>query len=463
MSGRIAAFPATALALVLAAAPAAVGAPSGPGGRTIALVGGDVYPVSGPMIRGGTVLIRGERIAAVGAKVAVPEGAERVDCTGRRVTPGLIESDTAIGMVEISMEPSTVDAAHGAGLVRAALDVADAIDVRSAAVGVARRQGVTSAVSAPAGGIISGQSAWIDLVDPDAVRAATDAVSPLGPPVVRRVAMHGALDAAAAAMAGGSRALTLLWMRRIFDDVRTYERERGAFERNQLRNLLVAAPDLEALRPVVHRRMRLVLAASRAADIRAALALARAEDLDLALLGAEEGWLVARELAAAHVPVIVQPNENLPEKFEARNARADNAALLVRAGVPVAISTRSTHAASNLRFLLGTAVRAGLAPDRALEAATLVPARIYGREAMYGAIEPGKAANLVVWTGDPFEPAAHAETIIVRGELQPTADRQTRLAERYIERYRLRGARTGTSTPAGPGAGGPRGSRFSEP
>jgi imidazolonepropionase-like amidohydrolase len=195
--------------------------------------------------------------------------------------------------------------------------------------------------------------------------------------------------------------------------------------------------DLAALDPVLTGEMRLLLSASRASDIIAVIDFAKKERLKVAIIGAEEGWLVAKELAAAKIPVIVEPLANLPESFEAKNARTDNATLLAQAGVKVAIATRSSHLASNLRFTLGNAVRAGLPHELALRAATLTPAEVYGVEKLYGSIEGGKIADVVVWTGDPFEPSSYAETVIIRGELQPVESRQTRLAQKYIRRYEL--------------------------
>jgi imidazolonepropionase-like amidohydrolase len=109
---------------------------------------------------------------------------------------------------------------------------------------------------------------------------------------------------------------------------------------------------------------------------------------------------------------------------------------LAKAGVDVAVATRTSHNASMLRFALGNAVRAGLPHDAALAAATKVPAQIFGM-ADYGTIERNKIANLVVWTGDPFEPAHRAETVIIRGELQSTENRQTKLARRHAKRLGL--------------------------
>lgn len=406
-------------------------APTAALAQDVAIVGGDVYTVSGAMIPAATVLIRGERIVAVGKDIAVPNGARIVDAKGKQVTPGLIETQSRIGMVEISLEASTVDSSPRLkDPIRASVRAKDAIDLRSTLIAVARRHGVTSAVSAPSGGLVSGRSAWVDLVAPTS-RSYDRAVADL-------MAIHGVLGERGAGAVGGSRASAIARLREALDDARTYRRSKTAFIRRGLYELSSSRLDLEALGDVVIGRAPLIVEASRASDITAALALAKAERIRVVIAGGEEGWLVADDLAAARVPVIVQPLANLPSSFASRNARADNATLLARAGVKIALATNSSHNAANLRFYLGNAVRAGLVREVALRAATLSAAEIFGMNRQYGSIDRGKIANLVVWTGDPFEPSSYAETVVIRGEVQPTESRQSRLAERYIRRLGLR-------------------------
>jgi imidazolonepropionase-like amidohydrolase len=393
----------------------------------IALVGGDVYTVSGAMLPGATVVVDDGKIAAVGLDVAIPAGAKVIDVRGKRVTPGLIDVDTQLGILEIELEASTVDAfPRLADPIRAAVYAGDAVDPLSTLVGVARRHGVTSVVSRPGGGLVAGRGAWLDLVGPRSPELYA-AVS--GP-----VSLHVALGEGGAGAAGGSRALAVARLREAFDEARTYRAKKALYERGDMYDMRTSRLDLEALEPALRGKLPVIVEVSRAADILAALRLAKDEGLDLVILGAEEGWLVADALARAKVPVIVNPLADLPERFETRHARADNAALLAQAGVQVAISTRSSHNASSLRFLLGNAVRAGLPPELALRAATLNPAEMFGMGKTHGALERGKVANVVVWTGDPFEPSSYAETVIIRGEVQPTESRQTALARKYIQR-----------------------------
>jgi imidazolonepropionase-like amidohydrolase len=332
--------------------------------------------------------------------------------------------------VEVSLEPTTVDnSPRGVDVTRAAVNVIDAVDIRSSLVGVARRGGVTSAVSMPSGGLIEGRSAWIDLVGPRSRFLERAARGPL--------AMHVALDENGAKAVGGSRTTMMLHFRRVLEDARIFKTQKVAFMKNALYPLSASRLDLAALDDVLTQKIRLVVEASRASDIVSVIEMAKRERIRIAILGAEEGWLVADVLAQARVPVILTPFENLPQRFETLNNRGDNATLLAKAGVRVAIATRSSHNAADLRFALGVAVRAGLPQGLALRAATIVPAEIFGMERQYGSLEAGKIANVVVWTGDPFEPSSWAEDVIIRGELQPTENRQTRLSQRYIEKYKL--------------------------
>ena len=405
-------------------------APRWANAENLALVGGDVYTVKGAMQAGATVVVEGSRIRAVGKGVRVPSGFRTIDCRGKWITPGFVESASQIGLVEVSLESSTVDSRPELDdPVRAALSTADAVDLRSTLVGVARRHGITNAVAMPMQGLISGRSAWLSLVGRDSKR--------LGDAVAGPIAMHVVLGESGAEAVYGSRASAILRLKEVFDDARAYAAHRSAFSRRQLYRLNTSRLDLVAMQDVIARRIPLIVRVSRAADIRVALELARTQKIRMAVLGAEEGWLVVDALARARVPVILQPLSDLPRRFEVRHARSDNAAILADAGVEVALSTFSSHNASGLRFHVGNAVRAGLPRDVALRAVTLIPARIYGLDDRYGAIERNKVANLVVWSGDPFEPKHYAETIVIEGEVQPLDSRQTRLARRHLRRLGL--------------------------
>jgi imidazolonepropionase-like amidohydrolase len=421
MSMRIQGAAALAAAGLLAAAPAAAQG-------VVAIEGGTVHTMSGAAIEGGTVLIRDGRIVAVGRDVAIPAGARRIDARGRHVTPGFIESGTQIGAVEVGAVAGSVDTQMlqpGDALrmqVRAAFNIVDGINPASTVIPVTRIAGVTTAVSRPSGGLISGQGVVIDLdgrtVDQMLVR------SP--------VAMFARTGEGASGSTGGSRGAAMLRLREILEDARAYRQGRAAFDRGESRELAASRLDLAALQPVLDRQIPLVVEAHRASDILAALRLARDYNLRLILTGATEGWMVTEALARDRVPVVVRVLENLPGSFERLGARFDNAALMRQAGVQVILTSGDTHNARNIRQEAGSAVAYGLPHAEALRAVTLYPAQLWGLTD-YGSLEPGKVANVVVWGGDPLEIMTPVQHVFIRGREIPLVSRQTQLRDRYLD------------------------------
>ena len=414
--------PALALALglaTLAAAPARA--------ETIAITDATVYARADRKLERATVIIRDGAIAQVGAGLAVPAGATRIDGAGKVVTAGLIEACSQLGLVEIELEPSANDGAFGTQPteIHAAYRTTDAFDPRSVSIPVARTGGVTSAIVGPQGGLVAGQAAWVSLAGGAAAPA----------PVRAPAAMNAALGRGAIAQASRGHAVERL--RELLDDVAAYRRNRGAFDRNQSRPLAANRLDLEALIPVLEGRVPLVVRAHAEVDIRAALALAAERRLALVIAGGTEAWRLAKELAAAKVPVLLDPTANLPGDLGAVDVRDDNATVLAAAGVAVAITTLGDASfARTLRQLAGVAVANGLAWDKALAAITEVPARIYGGAGgavggKRGTVERGGVADVVVWSGDPLELSSRAEIVIIGGAVQSLETHQTRLRDRY--------------------------------
>ena len=404
-----------AVVLALAAGPGALA-------QTLAIVGGTVHTV-GPQgtIEGGTVVVRDGKIAAVGRDVAVPAGARTIDARGKVVTPGLFDSLTRLGVVEVDQVETTRDFAVEDDEITAALTVAEAINPRSTLIPVNRVEGLTRAMVVPSPGasLIAGQGAIIHL------GAGSDLV------VRAPAAMFAALGEEGMSHAGGARGAALLRLREALQDAADYAANRPAFERGERRPYALSRLDLEALVPVVRGELPLVLAVDRASDIRAALALGREHSLRLILAGVTEGWTVAEEIAAAKVPVLVNPMVNLPARFEALAATLENAARLAKAGVTVAFATGDAHNARNIKQGAGNAVAYGLPWDAALAAMTTVPARICGIADHYGTLEPGMDADVVIWDGDPLEVTTFADAVFIRGQQMPMKSRQTELRDRY--------------------------------
>ena len=189
--------------------------------------------------------------------------------------------------------------------------------------------------------------------------------------------------------------------------------------------------ELRAARPLLEGKLPLAVRVDRAADIEALLRLRAALGLRLVLIGGAEAWLLADELAEAQVPVLVDPILNGPESFDKLYARADNAALLARAGVPLMLGSFWTHNVRTLRQVVGNAMRAGLDRAAAMDAVTRVPADTFGLPA-HGRLAVGARANVVVWSGDPFELSTDVERVFIGGRAIPLVTRQTRLRDRYL-------------------------------
>lgn len=410
-----------ASALLTLSAPVAVA-------QTIAITGGKVYPVSGPAIENGTVIIRDGKIAAVGAGLPIPQGAQRVDATGKWVTPGLVNSATQLGLVEVGFGADANESnARAADHIAADFTAWDGINPRSVYLTPAHEGGVTSAVSLPGGGLIAGQGAVIDVISG---RSQKEMI------VKAPVVMVGQLgDDQAAGV--GARGQLLVKLRGLIEDTRFYARHKADFDRAQSRALGASRADLEAMIPVVEGRLPLLLSADRASDIQSALDLAEAYDLRIIVAGGAEAWMVADKLAAAKVPVLVGAMNNIPYSFANLGSRQDNAALLRKAGVEVGLignaggGDEELFNVRNIRYEAGNAVGYGMTWDDALRAVTLAPAQIFGVADRVGSLRPGTEANVVVWNGDPFEFATSAEQVYIRGELQADSSRQDMLVQRY--------------------------------
>lgn len=398
--------------------------------QTTALVGGTVHPVSEPAIEDGVVLLEDDTIAAVGprAEVSIPEGARRIDATGKVVTPGLIDAATSTGLVEVSAVGSTRDQALDSDdAVRAAFRVTDGINPNSVVIPVTRLGGVTTVASIPTGGAISGQGAVIDL------HGAT-----IEEMLVRdRAAMYAHFTPEAAEETGEARGGLALRLREALEDARFYVENEGSYQQGATRSLSASRLDLEALASVLAGERPLVIRAARASDIDAALRIAEEFDVSLRIQGGEEAWMRAERLADAEVPVIVKALDNLPAEFDRLGTRFDNAARLADAGVPLILSTLDTHNARNLRLEAGHAVRYGLEWDAALRAVTQAPARALGVSDTHGTLEPGKTANVVVWSDDPFELMTSVEHVFIDGTQIEDDSRQKQLMRRYREREDL--------------------------
>ena len=411
-----------------------------------AITGGRVLTGTS-VIENGTVVIQNGRVVSVGTGAA-PVGARIIDARGKVVSPGFVAVDSGLGGSEISSVSGSDDLSNGANTISASFDVSYGLDPWSFTLPVARLGGITRAIVVPthAGGgggsgghahddsdfagvghgglqspgLFAGQAAIIHLA------AGTDIL------VKPRVAMIAPFGEAGAGIAGGARGAQFTQFRETLAEVRLFARNRAAYDRAGLRDLSLSRADLEALIPVANGTMPLIVTVRRAADIQQVLRLAREEGVKIILDGAEEAWLVADQIAAANVPVLLNPISNLPGSLETRAARMQNAAVLDAAGVVIAIKGNDgSHRVRETRYNAGNAVSHGLPYDAAIEAITVNPAKIFGMAGQFGELRAGAAADVVIWSGDPLEPLSNAETIFIGGAEQAPTSRQFLLRDRY--------------------------------
>ena len=381
----------------------------------IAIVGGRVYTMESPEpLRDATVLIADGRIEAVGTDITAPFEYRQIDATGKIVTPGLIESYSQLGIVEIWAERSTVDSQVEEYAVGPSLDVSFAINPASTLFAVNRMGGITRAVVAPLPGAdpLAGLGATIRLGLNDVV-------------VTPRAALFGDVTPGAADFTGGSRAVLLQRLHDAFEEAARFSPNRYRAEGNDY-----SRQDMAALREFLRSSKPLVLQVNRAADILRCIELAEAHGLRLIVLGGAEAWTVREALAAADAAVILSATANLPVGFDALGARLDNAALLQEAGVDVLYTGSETHNTRNLRQLAGNAVAHGVPWYDALDSLTRKAALTWDMPGA-GVLRSGAVGDVVVWSGDPLELTSWAEHVVIDGELIPIRSRQTRLFERY--------------------------------
>ncbi len=372
----------------------------------------------------GSVLIRDGRIAAVAANVAAPAGAQVIDGTGLVVTPGIFAAFTQLGLHDVDGVDDSNDDASKDDRFSASLDVVDGLNPRAAIIAEVRIEGVTRAVAAPMAG------------DHDALLAGFGAVINLGSAerfvTKPRAAAYLQAGERGAQLIGGSRPAAFAWLREVFEEVRNPKLWQGRPNREPLLSPLEA----EALKPVLAGQVPLVALADRVADLRALMKLAAEYKLRLIIQGGAEAHLVARELAQRRIPVLLDPSLTLPAKFESLATVEDNAARLHRAGVVTAFMSDAfaSQDARNLRQLAGIAVARGMPWDAALAAITVNPAKIFGVDQELGSLAPGKAADVVLWDGDPLELRTYPKQVFIDGRVVPVDSHQTRLRDRYLKR-----------------------------
>lgn len=367
----------------------------------------------------GDVLIQDGRIASIGETLTTPKGAQVIEGAGKWVTPGLFAGMAQVGLVEIGAEAGTNDSRAAKSKTSVSERASDSFNPNSPVIGITRAEGISHAaiVGSASHNIFGGTGIVADTA------GTYDSIKQPSAFIYVQLGQRGA------SLAGGSRSAALSQLRAALDDALLYpSRYDGPQDGDAL-----SRQDAAALASAARGGMPLVIGADRAVDLMNIMALKeRYSRLDIIILGAAEGWMVADELAANRMKVMIDPLENLPGSFDRVGSRLDNAALLKEAGVEFAIMTRSAGFSHNVRLLpqqAGNAVANGLDWDSAFAAISSVPAGWFDVSA--GRIVRGNKADIVVWDGDPLEVTSSPTFMMIEGAEQSLESRQSKLRDRY--------------------------------
>jgi imidazolonepropionase-like amidohydrolase len=412
----------------------------GPQG-TFAIRGGHIVTVSGADIPNGIVVISGGKITAVGAGVAVPSGATVIDATGLMVYPGMIETGSSVGLSEIGQGAvATVDISE-VGSFNPNAQAFYGIDPHSAHIGVARVVGITTVVSRPTGGIMSGQAALMNLAGDTPPKMA---VIPKLALVIElpRSGFGGRGFARAAAVQGPPadasrvRQAQMDSLRAMLHDAEAYGKAQAAYAKDK--TLPRPAHDiiLESMLPALAGQMPVIFPADRANDIRDAVTFAEEMHLKPIILGAQEAPAVAAFLKQHNAPVIVTAVMKLPSREDdPYDVNFSIPAKLAAAGVTFAISTGDKGSEiRTLPYNAGMAAAHGLSKSDALKSVTLWPAQIFGVGSRMGSIDVGKMANIVVTTGDLLEANIDTKYLFIDGRQVPLDTKHTQLNAQFKDR-----------------------------
>lgn len=359
---------------------------------------------------GVSVLIEDDVIADIGTNITTAADTV-IDANGAIVTPALFAGATATGLVEVNAVRESADGSMSDtkdNTVQIGFDVRDAYSPLSSVVGVTRVEGFGYSLLMASGGqySVAGRGSLVDFDGGFESFNGSD---------VLFIDVGGY----AADKVGGSRAAHWMLLDGIMADLKRRSSEREYLSQS----------GKEHLKELTKNGV-FVFSANRAADIRKVISFSNEYRLNSVITGGREAWLLADELAAADIPVMVNGLDNLPSNFDALGSRLDNAALLHDAGVQVLFTSGETHNARKVRQGAGTAVAHGMPHEAAVEAMTTAPSRVFGGRVR--ALEVGNRADMVIWSGDPLEVTSYATSVILKGEVTSMATRQSKLLERYL-------------------------------
>src|ERR1700733_2381816 len=420
-----------------------------PPAGTIAITGGKVLTVSHGTIENGVVLIEGGKISAVGtaASVKVPKGSTVVDAKGMTVYPGIIDSETRLGLSEIASDRMTNDTVEPSDEILPQMHVYDAFHAESEHIPITRFNGITNAIVAPASSdTIPGQDSFIQLAgrDRDSMLMVKDVALAMnfGEEPKRNGRGEGGA-AGGASRYPSTRMGEISQMRQALIDVQEYMARSGrpaggeaggaapAAGRGGAGGGALALPRDEALVPYLKGEKPVVLGVYDGHDVETAMAFAQEFHLKVILSHVTRGQDVLDKIASYHVPVIVGPIFDLPTANERFDAVYSIPGELQKRGVKVILASYNVSNSRNLPYEAGFAVAYGLPYDEAMKAITLNAAEAFGMGDKLGSLDVGKIANVVIADGDPLDERTSVKQVYLNGVAIPMETRQTRLRDEY--------------------------------
>ena len=410
--------------------------------KPIAITGGKLLTITHGTIEDGVLVIDKGKIAAVGpaAGVRVPANAQLVDARGMTVYPGLIDSESHLGLTEIEAERMTNDLAETSDEIMPHMHVSDAFHAETALIPVTRYNGITNAIVAPESrDTLPGQDSFVQLAGADAMQMllVRDIALPLN-----FTGRQRRNESFATAQYPQTRMGMAAQMRQVFTDAQGYAAKWDEYNKKKSAAKAGETPPsppsrdlkLEALLPYLDGKKPVVVKAEEPSDVETAYALAQEFKLRIILNGLTQSQSIYDKIALWKVPVILGSIYDAPKEWERYDTIYKMPGELSKRGVKIAFASFDAHQVRNLPYAAGFAVAFGMPYDEAMKALTLYPAQIWGVDDQLGSLDVGKTANVVVANGDPLDVKTDVKYVFIQGRSIPMVDRQTELRDRYQNR-----------------------------
>ena len=410
--------------------------------KTIVITGGKLLTITHGTIENGELVIENGKISAVGTAGAMkplPPGAQVIDAKGMTIYPGLIDSESHLGLTEISADKNTNDLVEPSDEIMPHMQVADAFHAESELIPVARYNGITNSIVAPESrDTLPGQDSFIQLAGADASQML----------LVRDIAMplnftgsQRRNESFATASYPQTRMGMAAQMRQAFTDAQGYAAKWDEYNKKKAAAKPSDNPPsppsrdlkLEALLPYLNGKKPVIVKAEEPNDLETAYALAQEFKLRVILNGLTHSQSIFDKIASWKVPVILGSIYDEPKEWQRYDTVYKMPGELSKRGVKIAFASFDAHQVRNLPYAAGFAVAFGLPYDQAMKALTLYPAQIWGVDDQLGSLDVGKTANIVVANGDPLDVKTVVQRVFIQGKDIPMVNRQTELRDRYTK------------------------------